>query len=213
MEGIKNLVEEGFNVTVATVGTKINFEHLPDMVDLTGGMKVQMFRILRLMTFTLDMLKLIVPADMLIEVITEIHKRSYKYPDMSVLLSTCPFPRTEKSSLPNLLHPVSTTCQAGKLKMDILPDGTVVPCLSFRGTEFVIGNIITHEVVDLWNHPKMRMFRTLTPAEYNGKCGKCSNKWSCYSCRAISYLLTGNIYGDDISCYELNPYNRGQEDG
>ena len=64
-----------------------------------------------------------------------------------------------------------------------------------------IGNILESSVTELWNHPKMVMLRKLTPADYTGICGQCERKWTCYSARCIAYNLTGDLYGDDLSCY------------
>lgn len=96
-----------------------------------------------------------------------------------------------------------TMCRAGKTDFSILSDGSVIPCKTLKGREFVVGNILEHDMEFLWNHPIMKMFRELDPDKYQSECGKCFSKWNCYSCRAIAYNLTGNLYGDDLTCFDL----------
>lgn len=49
--------------------------------------------------------------------------------------------------------------------MAIAPDGTVVPCQSWLGTDSSLGNVLTDSFVDIWNNPNCQMLRNMTDDE------------------------------------------------
>jgi radical SAM protein with 4Fe4S-binding SPASM domain len=102
-----------------------------------------------------------------------------------------------------ILHPLSYTCSAGKVTMGILSNGDCVPCLEIKNPKMICGNILHEPLAAIWSSKPMSLVRRTTPAKYNGKCGKCELKWTCYSARCIAYNLTGDILGDDVSCYRI----------
>lgn len=53
-------------------------------------------------------------------------------------------------------------CGAALSNMAVAPDGTVVPCQSWLGTDASLGNILTDRFQDIWNHPKCRALRAMT---------------------------------------------------
>ena len=53
-------------------------------------------------------------------------------------------------------------CGACLSNMAIAPDGTVVPCQSWLGTDASLGNILTDPFKKIWNHPKCKVLRNIS---------------------------------------------------
>lgn len=53
-------------------------------------------------------------------------------------------------------------CGACLSNMAIAPDGTVVPCQSWLGTDAGLGNILTDSFKKIWNHPTCKKLRNMT---------------------------------------------------
>lgn len=60
------------------------------------------------------------------------------------------------------LHMNVPMCGACLSNMAIAPDGTVVPCQSWLGTDSGLGNILTDKWKDIWNHKKCQSLRAMT---------------------------------------------------
>lgn len=56
-------------------------------------------------------------------------------------------------------------CGAALSNMAIAPDGTAVPCQSWLGSDADLGNILTDDFKKIWNHEKCRTLRRMTEAE------------------------------------------------
>ena len=53
-------------------------------------------------------------------------------------------------------------CGACLSNMAIAPDGTVVPCQSWLGSDSGLGNILTQPFHKIWNHPRCKALRNMT---------------------------------------------------
>lgn len=53
-------------------------------------------------------------------------------------------------------------CGAALSNMAIAPDGTVVPCQSWLGTNAGLGNVLTDRWKNIWNHKKCQSLRAMT---------------------------------------------------
>lgn len=56
-------------------------------------------------------------------------------------------------------------CGAALSNMAIAPDGTAVPCQSWLGSDADLGNILTDDFKKIWNHEKCRTLRRMTESE------------------------------------------------
>lgn len=56
-------------------------------------------------------------------------------------------------------------CGACLSNMAIAPDGTVVPCQSWLGTDAALGNILTQPFRKIWKHPMAARLRKMTEAQ------------------------------------------------
>jgi SynChlorMet cassette radical SAM/SPASM protein ScmE len=88
-----------------------------------------------------------------------------------------------------------TSCGCVFSKIDILHDGSIVPCCMLPG--LVMGNICSESLLDIWyHHPTMialRERRSIPMSEVVG-CEKC--EWNIYcngSCPGLAYQLTGDF--------------------
>jgi len=91
-------------------------------------------------------------------------------------------------------------CMAGRLKMVICADGTIVPCDFFKSKSFVCGNAIKDNLLTVWQKsPVMNKFRySLEGYESCQSCGafsKCGG-----GCKALSYGFYGNAFMPDPYC-------------
>jgi len=77
----------------------------------------------------------------------------------------------------------SLNCVAGITSLGIDSKGNIYPCLFLRD---VLGNIMTHNIQDLWQNNKTLI--KLRNREIN-ICGTCKYKNSCGGCRAYSGIF------------------------
>jgi len=98
-------------------------------------------------------------------------------------------------------------CMAGRLKMVLTADGKVVPCNYFKKSEFVCGDALKDNLLDIWkNSPIMNKFRYFIPSE--DKCQECKLINLCTGgCRAMSLHLLGDAFMADPYCLVYNLKN------
>lgn len=202
MKNLEKLVENGVEIEVACVGLKENLEYIPELIRQVAVLGIKKFRILRYVPgHRREMLEHIPPRGVVEDSLPKIMEAVKEY-NVELLLSFCPGLTMSPTPIFEGIHPVTFTCPAGKAEFTILPNGDVYPCTFFRyKPEMCVGNILKDDISKLWNHPKMVMLRRLTPEDYIGICGQCERKWTCYSARCVAYNLTGDLHGDDLSCY------------
>jgi radical SAM protein with 4Fe4S-binding SPASM domain len=104
-------------------------------------------------------------------------------PDHLVLYASC-----ARSPVPG----VSKVCSAGRYKLSIAADGTVIPCEHFRGSEAALGNILTDDFEAIWSAPLLSDVRDPAAYALDETCAVCDSRHQCSGCRAAGY----NHYGD-----------------
>ncbi len=94
-------------------------------------------------------------------------------------------------------------CMAGRVKMIITADGSVIPCNYFRKKEFICGDAVKENLLEIWqNSPLLKKFRYFMPKEE--KCQKCNFLGLCTGgCRAFSYYLKGDLNLADPYCIDF----------
>ncbi|MBT9132705.1 MAG: putative mycofactocin radical SAM maturase MftC [Firmicutes bacterium] len=202
MSNLKMLVDAGVRVEIACVGLRENLEYIPTLVREVALLGVPFFRVLRYVPgHRKEMLEHIPRRRSLQKCIVEIQRAAKEY-DIDIALGLCPGTGGATTHLVRGIHPVAFACPAGKTSFAIMPNGDVYPCIFFKNRpEMLCGNVLRDSVSEIWNNPKMVVFRRLTPADYTGICGHCERKWLCYSARCVAYNLGNDLYGDDLSCY------------
>jgi len=97
-------------------------------------------------------------------------------------------------------------CMAGRFKLVITADGNIVPCNYFKKQEYVCGNVLEINLLDVWqNSELLNKFRYFIPED--NKCSKCKSINLCSGgCRAMSLFVLGDAFKADPYCitYGLN---------
>lgn len=223
IQGIKNAVEEGFFVSVATTATKLNYHEIPKIIELCEELNVNWFMMYNFVPtgrgrFILENDLTPDEREELLEQLWEKLKTS----NVSVLSTAPQFARVAleaedatvipthfyNPNLPNQLRSLSDFiggCGAGRFYMAIKPNGDVIPCVFFP---LVVGNVRKDDLEDLWlNSP---VFRTLRERDIlQGSCGTCPYRYVCGGCRARAFGYFNEITAPDPGCVRnLAFYNR-----
>lgn len=201
--GLQNLIDVGLGVIVASVGTRKNYQTLPSLADKVAHLGGICYRVLRLIPTSKDALQDMIPYEGLEWLVTEMINRIEKG-KITIDIHTPPgfvsHGYHNPGEYPQLLHAFTGICTAGKTTMAILPNGDCIPCIEFKN--FMCGNILKQSLDEIWNAEPMKLLKNVTPDKYQGICGECSYKWTCYSARCIAYRFD-HLYGDDFSCYKV----------
>lgn len=209
VQGVEALLAAGMRVTVAAVTTRRNVKALPDLARLVARMGVQHFRAQRLMPHSTELLGKVAPKEDFLLMARELVALDKEFPNFQVHVHATPglldapdlFDKREFG----IVHPLTHTCSAGKTSMGILSNGDCVPCLELKDNEFFCGNLLTDLLDEIWSAKPMKRLRKAGPANYTGECSQCELRWTCYSARCVAYRMTGDLLGDDSSCYLLRP--------
>lgn len=204
MTGLGHLVDAGIRVTVAAVGMKSNQHELTELGKTVAQCGAKYFRLLRLMPHSEELLAEQISAPDMIVLAEQLSALQDESGDFTVRIHTSPGLEDERfwtSREHKLVHPLCHTCTAGKLSMGILSNGDCVPCLETKADSFLCGNLLEDGLSSVWNNPAMARIRNVDPTGYEGKCGKCDARWTCYSARCSAYHLSGSILADDPTCY------------
>jgi radical SAM protein with 4Fe4S-binding SPASM domain len=216
VQGIKNAVEEGFFVNVATTVTHHNLNEIPEIIDLCESLGVNWFMMYNFVPTGRG--KSILETDLtpderedLLKLLWEKLKKS----KMSVLSTAPQFARialqTEGIScsivpthfynpeLPGKLKSLSEFtggCGAGRFYIAMNPNGDITPCVFLP---LVVGNILKDDIEDLWIN--LKEFKELRNRDIlKQHCGVCEYRYVCGGCRARSYGYFGDYTAPDPGC-------------
>ncbi len=90
-------------------------------------------------------------------------------------------------------------CTAGIGQFNMESDGTITPCALLG---IPITNLKEKSVSDAQNeYVSSEIITRLLLKDYEGKCSGCKHKDFCGGCRAFSFGLSGNPFGEDVSCF------------
>lgn len=189
IEGIKNFISEGFQVTILNVINRMNWRKFEDMVKLSLKLGVRALYVDRF-----------IPVGR-----GKIHAKEL---DMN--------PDEWKEAIRYVLEVVNTyrdrltfyveesisgaPCSAGITHASILVEGTVVPCGHFRyNKEYYMGNVREKKFSEIWNEYK--------PLPSPESCSTCPVLKECGGgCKAY-YLLKGYEKDEAICAINLSRYN------
>jgi radical SAM protein with 4Fe4S-binding SPASM domain len=97
-------------------------------------------------------------------------------------------------------------CNAGKRKMIISSNGSVIPCNFFREESFIGGNILDNDIETIWAHPNIEQFR-IQIMDSIAQCDGCEMWTLCRGgCRAWSYHVGNDLWGRDPRCIWLQDH-------
>ena len=218
IRGIKNCVDEGFFVNIATTSTKYNYMEVPKIVDFCEELGVDWFMAYNFVPTGRG--KFISENDLTPDereqVLKDLWERLKNGGKVNILSTAPQFVRValeaeigknEKiipthffnpqlsSKLMNLAEFIGG-CGCGRFYCAIRPNGNIEPCVFFPLT---VGNIKEDDFEDLWiNNAVFKDIRSKD--ELEGNCGKCDYRYYCGGCRARAYGYTGNYLAPDPGC-------------
>lgn len=88
-------------------------------------------------------------------------------------------------------------CNCGNCHLTILSDGAVYAC---RRMESKVGNALTDDLYDLFTGAEYDKYRIYENFE---KCSKCELLRFCRGCPAVAYGYSGNMYAPDPQCWKV----------
>lgn len=227
VESIKNFVDIGIFVEVATTVTEYNVCEIPEMIDFLRDIGIDWFmlynfiptgngaEILDLDLSPKERENLLVNAynensnDMQIlstapqyatvaELIASDHNNGDEN-DSEIIPTHFYNPEYNNPMIAQLADFIGG-CGAGRFYMNIEPNGDMFPCVFFPHNDDVkIGNIINNDFGYLWeNNTILKQLRNKEILK--GHCGVCDSQNICGGCRARAYNYFGDILAPDPGC-------------
>jgi len=218
IKGIKNCVEEGFFINIATTATHYNFKEIPKIIDLCEELGVKWFMVYNFVPTGRG--SFISDNDLTPEEREELLKtlwQKLRNKSKVDLLSTAPqFARValeaevgmDKKVVPthfsnpelsdrllNLAEFIGG-CGCGRFYCAIRANGDIEPCVFFP---LKLGNIKEDDFEDLWENNSI-LHKLRDKDILQGNCGKCEYRYYCGGCRARAYGYTGNYLASDPGC-------------
>lgn len=213
--GIKNAINEGIIVNVATTVTKHNLKEVPQILGLVDGLGAGFMHYNFIPT---GKGKEIVELDLspqeretLLEYLAgETKKRKI------TILSTAPQygricteneaavlamshfdpSRTNVSGSLRFLAEFIGGCGTGRLYCALEPNGDITPCVFIP---VKLGNIKNDDLLDVW-HSSSVLKKIRDRKSFRGNCPVCANRNICGGCRARAYAYFGDVQAPDPGC-------------
>lgn len=224
VESIKNFVDLGIFVEVATTVTEHNVGEIPEMIDFLRDIGIDWFMLYNFIPTGngAEILDLdLSPKERENLLVNAYNENS----DDMQILSTAPQYATVADAItsnnnendsdmvpthfynPEYSNPMVAQladfiggCGAGRFYMNIEPNGDMFPCVFFPHKDDVkMGNIITDDFEYLWkNNNILKQLRNKEILK--GHCGDCDSRNICGGCRARAYNYFGDILAPDPGC-------------
>lgn len=213
VSGIKNLTALGIRPIVNTVITKLNYEDIPNILNLAIELDASTYRCLKLHK---------IGRGAQLKLYDKIGLDQFQYEELYDFLNrkrdellgiigiasdnACVFPMATKALRDQFEkrpgeEPASYSCAAGTTKLAIAPNGGIVPCSYFYDfPEFHIGSLRENTLQEIWeDDERWQAFRE--PLKVEGKCRHCDYLYACKTgCRIMAYVGCGSIGGPDNGC-------------
>ncbi|MGC8949071.1 MAG: radical SAM protein [Thermoprotei archaeon] len=221
VRAIKNSVEEGLFVEVATTVTKYNINEIPEMIKFVRNLKANWFMLYNFVPTGRG--KEIIESDLSPRERFDLLKLAYSETGDGGLqvLSTAPqyaavaqmFNKNGKNIIPTHFYNPEYNdpkirqlaefiggCGAGRFYISIEPNGDIYPCVFFPHVDEVkIGNLLKDDFEKLWREHEL-LWKLRNKDILEGFCGKCAFRYTCGGCRARAYNYFGNVLAPDPGC-------------
>ena len=223
INGIKNCVEEGIFVEVATTATRLNYLEIPEIIDLCGKLNVNWWMMYnsvptgrgrfiiendlspeereKLLKTLWAKLKLNIKPDVLstapqyARVALQMEEKLEREIREEIVIPTHFYNPHLHGQLIDLSEFIGG-CGAGRFYCAIEHDGSITPCVFFP---LKVGNILKDNFEEIWE--KNKVFQELRNREkLKPNCGICEFKYVCGGCRARAYGYFGDYLAPDPGC-------------
>ncbi len=204
MEGIKNCLEVGLQVSVMATISQANLAELPDMIKLAQDLGVSPFSV-----------KEFIPCGRG-ERISQLALTTEQRKEMSEYLAErCqePFPciyfpddpycflaldEEFQQSCFDLYDPEMVIGDASGISLcAVKPNGEVMP---HPGIRIVIGDLKQQSLGEIWQSSSL-LKQLRNRDNLGGKCGRCEYKFLCGGSRAVAYQFCGDVMAEDPRCW------------
>lgn len=193
IKGIKNLIKEGMNPTIAMTIMKVNMNEILDMMRLAEdlGVKNLHFPLIRVIGRAKD-------NENLVDLNNEDKFRAYKIiqeiPKMSTLTTSNEF----VCKIKNLMK--TDLCGAGRSTLSIAANGDVYPCASLHDKRFLAGNVRSKSLKEIRSSPVLEKLWRMSVLDIKG-CEECELKFICGGgCHATRFYSNGRLDSVTPNC-------------
>ena len=212
IQGVRNAVESGITVGIATTVTRHNLKEVFKIIDLAEKLHVDIFMHYNFIPTGRG--REIVNLDLTLYEREEfLEMLASQIPERKIsLLSTAPqYSRIcsqfsmlslthfdtigQKNSDLNFLAEFVGGCGTGRLYCALQPNGDITPCVFIP---IVAGNIKSNDLLDIWHNSEI--FRKIRDRKKFLGCGECKFVNICGGCRARAFAYYNDIQGPDPGC-------------
>jgi len=192
IQTIKLLKKYNVNFGINTVVTRRNIEYLEEMYEMLSDLGVPQFTMSYFHAeypYLYEINSEISPEEFY-KATERIIKLNEQEGDKMRISREGPFLWFFKGSEPpkDPIGIAFSECQVGKSRLEILPDGSVVPCVLLAGKEkYLLDNFLESNLEDIWYGEKMDMMNKLIPLNVE-PCNSCKYKEACKG-GCIGYML------------------------
>ncbi len=218
VEGIKNAVEAGLFVEVATTVTKMNYREIPEIIELVDSLGADWLMLYNFVPVgrgkeivDLDlspeerenMLKLAWEENLkrrisVLSTAPQYARVAVQMQNMCDVVPTHFYNPTLKGKLKALANFIGG-CGAGRFYLAMEPNGDIYPCVFFpRDREVYLGNILRDDLSDIWESNEILW--KLRNKDIIKSCGACRFRHICGGCRARAYNYFGDVLAPDPGC-------------
>jgi len=194
LRAIRTMKTHGLTVSVMTTISRMNYNDIPQLIELLNNEGVDTLAIERLIPEGRGKQlndQLLSPQE-LRNLYERIYQMRSKDNGTRILMYRPLFTLVAPDD-PN----VGALCSIGNNALTIMPDGTVYPC---RRLPIPIGNILKEGLFAIWYDSEV-LWRIRDPNNIRGKCRDCELFTSCRGCRAMAYAYSGDYLAEDPQCW------------
>lgn len=195
MRGIKLLQEEGIDVSVCTVATKLNVDRIPNIIQLMQNLNVKNYRAQGVMPIArgkMNSKELRLSPNRMKELVEYLESRNITVSSYNFTLKPPPNEAVDYCE--------TGTCAAATSKCSITPEGNVVPCTPFWGMNGE--NLRDHTFQWIWeNSTLLNYFRSILLNDIKGPCRDCKWLLLCNGGCKVDNYVNGDVFGSNIDCW------------
>ncbi|NPV69880.1 MAG: radical SAM protein [Firmicutes bacterium] len=195
VSAIRELKGHGFQVSVMMTASKLNNDHVPEMIRFLEDEGVDAFAVERFVPegSGAEVRELVLSRDDAAALFKTVHAFGTGTRRIRVLMHRPLFCLIDAED-----STVGAMCSVGTNALTIMHDGTLYPC---RRLPIPIGNVLTDGVFKAWYDSDV-LWSVRNPSNLKGKCGACELAPLCRGCRAMAYCITGDYLEEDPHCWK-----------
>jgi len=224
LQGIRNCVTEGIYTCIATTVTRLNFQDVPEIIDLAKRLNVKRFIAFNFIpsgrgadSFDIDLtpeereqlLKRLFNENRGGEI--EVLSTAPQYARVSlessggVNVAPTHFYIGEASWNLKVLAEFIGGCGAGRLYCALQPNGDVSPCVFMPN--LTVGNLRETSFMNIWHRSDV-LVKLRDRNQLHGNCGLCEYRFICGGCRARAFAYFNDVLEQDPGCIRNSQYQK-----